>query len=166
MLEFHKVIQPLVDPEAHGGAREDAFHLVIPSLPGYGWSSKPSTDGWNLKRLAKAMAVLMDSLEYEQWVAQGGDWGADICAVLASNNPPESLQGIHMNTPFFDTRKEIRSTFHASEDERKAKVKEEYFEKYETGYFKLQNTCPQTIGYALADSPGAQAAWIYEKIHN
>jgi hypothetical protein len=112
------------------------------------------------------MAVLMDSLEYEQWVAQGGDWGADICAVLASNNTPESLKGIHMNTPFFDTRKEIRSTFHASEDERKAKVKEEHFEKYESGYFKLQSTCPQTIGYAFADSPVAQAAWIYEKIHN
>ena len=165
VLEFHKVIQPLVDPEAHGGAKEGAFDLIIPSLPGYGWSSKPSSPGWNLKRMAKAMVALMEALGYDEWVAQGGDWGADICAVLASDHPPKSLKGIHMNTAFFNTRKEIHPPSRPSPPELRAKGKEEAFEKFESGYFKLQATRPQTIGYALADSPIAQAAWIYEKVH-
>jgi epoxide hydrolase len=166
VLEFHKVIEPLIDPTAHQGTRQDSFHVIIPSLPGYGWSSQPSSTGWNLKRMAKAMVALMELLGYQQWVAQGGDWGADICAVLASDNPPKSLLGIHMNTPFFDARKEIRSPSNPSTDELKAKDKEEAFEKHESGYFKQQATRPQTIGYALADSPIAQAAWIYEKIYS
>ena len=166
VLEFHKVIQPLVDPEGHGGASEDAFHLVIPSLPGYGWSSKSSTTGWNLRKIAAVMLDLMAALGYDRWVAQGGDWGADICAVLASNDPPVSLKGIHMNTPFFDTRKEIRTPSNPSLGELRAKEKEEAFENHESAYFKLQSTRPQTIGYALADSPVAQAAWIFEKIYN
>lgn len=166
VLEFHKVIQPLIDPEAYGGDGSDAFHLVVPSLPGYGWSSQPKFTGWNLKRMAKAMVTLMEALSYEEWVAQGGDWGADICAVLASDHPPKSLKGIHMNTAFFDTRKEILAPSSPSSGELVARQKEEDFEKLESGYFKLQGTRSQTIGYALADSPVAQAAWIYEKIRS
>lgn len=112
------------------------------------------------------MVTLMETLGYRIWAAQGGDWGADICALMASRNPPRSLKGIHMNTPFFDTQKEIHFPSNPSDDELKARESETAFEKHESGYFKLQATRPQTIGYALADSPIAQAAWIYEKVYN
>ena len=123
VLEFHKVVQPLVDPEAHGGVATDSFHIVIPSLLGYGWLWQPKSTGWHLKRIAKAMTTLMEALGYEEWVTQGGDWGADICAVLASNDPPKSLKAIHMNTAFFDTRKEIRSPSNLSSGEFTAPAK-------------------------------------------
>ena len=127
VLEFHKVIQPLIDPESHGGRKADAFHLVIRSLPGYGWSSEPTTTGWNLKRMAKAMVTLMETLGFREWVAQGGDWGADICAVLASENPPTSLEAVHMNTAFFDTRKEIGSRSNPTDEKQRAVNKEQAF---------------------------------------
>lgn len=115
--------------------------------------------------MAKAMAVLMEALGYEKWVAQGEGWSANTCAVLASGNPPKSLRGIHMNTAFFDTRKEIRSPPNPRSEEDKARDKEEAFETYKSSYFKLQATRPQTIRYFVADSPIALAMWICEKIH-
>ena len=127
---------------------------------------QPKSTGWHLKRIAKDMTTLMEALGYEEWVTQGGDWGADICAVLASNDPPKSLKAIHMNTAFFDTRKEIRSPSNLSSGELTARQKEDAFETLESGYLKLQSTRPRTIGDALADSPVARAAWIYEKIHS
>jgi pimeloyl-ACP methyl ester carboxylesterase len=166
VLEFHKVIQLLADPEAHGGVKVNSFHLVIPSLPGYGWSSQPKPSGWNVKRIAKAMVTLMEALGYDGWRARGGDWDADVCTVLASDDPPRSLKGIYMNTAFFDTRKEIHSPLNLSSGELTARQKGEAFEHVEGGYFKLQSTRLQTIGYALVDSPIAQVAWIYERLRS
>lgn len=164
VLEFRKVIEPLTTPEFHGGTENDAFHLVIPSLPGYGWSSKPKVAGWNHQQIANAFTTLMESLGYHRWVAQGGDWGADIVAVMASKNRPKSLVGVHMNTAFFDAYKEI-SKEHSGQGEELALEKHKYFEDYESGYFKLHASRPQTIAYSLADSPIGQAAWIYEKFY-
>lgn len=163
VLEFRKVIEPLTKPKLHAGTGNDAFHLVIPSLPGYGWSSKPKVAGWNHQRISNAFVTLMEGLGYDHWVAQGGDWGADIVAVMASKNPPQSLVGVHMNTAFFDAHKEISKESPSSGEELALK-KQQYFEDHESGYFKLQATRPQTIAYSLADSPIGQAAWIYEKL--
>lgn len=164
VLEFRKVIDPLINPEAHDGSQNEAFHLVIPSLPGYGWSSKPRTAGWNHRRVAAAFVTLMKALGYNKWVAQGGDWGAEIVATMASNNPPKSLIGVHMNTAIFDAHKEIAGN-PSDPDEELALKKQIHFEAHESGYFKLQATRPQTIAYLLADSPLGLAAWIYEKLH-
>lgn len=165
VLEFRKVVDKLSDPVRHGASSSDAFHLVIPSLPGYGFSSAPTQSAFKLYDMAKVMAKLMEALGYRRWVAQGGDWGADICAVMASRRPPESLIGVHVNTAFFDARKEIAGGVPSSDAEELALRKQVLFETQEDGYFKLQATRPQTIGYALADSPMGQAAWIYEKLY-
>lgn len=165
VLEFRKVVDRLSDPARHGASSADAFHLVIPSLPGYGFSTAPTQSGFKLYEMAKVTSRLMDALGYKRWVAQGGDWGADICAVMASRDPPKSLMAVHMNTPFFDIRKEIRPDTQPSSAEELASKKQLLFESKEDGYFKLQATRPQTVGYALADSPVGQAAWIYEKLY-
>jgi pimeloyl-ACP methyl ester carboxylesterase len=160
ILEFRHVIAPLTQPEKE----EEAFHLIIPSLPGYGFSSKPTTPGWGIKRIAAAWKILMERLGYEHWVAQGGDWGADITAYLA-HDPPPSLAGIHLNSLFFMPSKELRPNQTPTAEEAKAFEKHNHFETHETGYFKLQATRPQTLGYGLSDSPVACAAWLYEKLH-
>ncbi|KAF2162905.1 hypothetical protein M409DRAFT_68866 [Zasmidium cellare ATCC 36951] len=165
VLEFRKVVDPLINPEAHGGSEEDAFHLVVPSLPGYGWSSKPKAAGWNHQRISDAFVTLMESLGYDRWVAQGGDWGADIVAIMASNKPPQSLIGVHMNSVFFEAHKEIANE-PSNVGEELALKRQLRLEEDENGYFKLQATRPQTIAYSSADSPVGQAAWIYEKIYH
>ena len=165
VLEFRKAIGPLTDPIAYGGRPEDAFHLVIPSLPGYGFSSQPMHPGWNLMKISEVFVELRESLDYRRWVAQGGDWGANLCAVLASKIAPASLAGLHLNTTFFEASREIRNGKRPSLQEEAALEKQRAFEANESGYYKLQATRPQTIGYALADSPVGQAAWIYEKIY-
>ena len=161
VIEFHKVIGPLTDPVAHGGDARDAFHLVLPSLPGYGFSDKPTAPGWGFGRIARAWVTLMDRLGYDRYVAQGGDWGADITAHLGTTRPP-GLAAIHLNSLFFDTEREVRGD--PKPDEREAIAKGKYFADWEYGYYKLQGTRPQTVGYGLADSPVLQAAWIYEKL--
>lgn len=161
ILEFRKVVGPLTNPVVHGGSAEDAFHLVIPSLPGYGFSAKPDEPGWGLERIARAWVTLMQRLGYHRYCAQGGDWGADITAQMGNLSPP-GLVAVHMNSVFFDARREIRGS--PTVTEAKALAFQEKYEGDEYGYFKLQGTRPQTIGYALADSPAGQAAWIYEKI--
>jgi epoxide hydrolase len=159
VFEFFKAIPLLTDPTAHGGQAEDAFHLIIPSLPGYGFSGKPTKTGWNMARTAKAWAELMHRLGYTHWVAQGGDWGAGVSTMLA-HLKPQGLAGIHLNLPFAVPEKLPE---HPTAEEKRAMAQLHAFATDGSGYFRQQTTRPQTVGYALADSPAGQAAWIYEK---
>lgn len=167
ILEFRHVIESFTDPVEHGGTEDDAFDLVIPSLPGFGFSSKPTEAGWSVSRVAKAWGILMDRLyKGKGFVAQGGDWGADIVAEMAHQRI-KGLMGVHMNSTFFDPDVEIARTKAEGSDitsgETHSKELWDAFLREEYGYFKQQNTRPQTVGYGLADSPSGQAAWIYEK---
>ena len=162
VIEFHKVVKPLTDPVAHGGHAADAFHLVIPSLPGFGFSDKPNATGWGIERIADAWAELMRRLGYGRFGAQGGDWGAAITKLIAQRKARGCI-GIHVNMPLVAPTPEDAQN--PTPEERKIFVDMENFDKQGSAYGRLQNTRPQTIGYALADSPVGQAAWIYEKLH-
>jgi pimeloyl-ACP methyl ester carboxylesterase len=159
IVEFLKAIGPLTDPTAHGGRAEDAFHVVIPSQPGFGFSDKPKETGWNVIRTAKAWGVLMKRLGYTRWVAQGGDWGAGVTHALGLVRP-EGLVAAHVNWQFVIPENTPATL---SADEKRAMDGVNSFTGDQAGYFKEQATRPQTIGYALADSPSGQATWIYEK---
>lgn len=159
VIEFLDVIKPLTDPVAHGGKAEDAFHVVIPSLPGFGWSDKPSKTGWNVMRTAKAWATLMQRLGYKKWVAQGGDWGSGVTHGLGHLRP-EGLIAAHVNWPFVFPAKLPE---HPTPEEKAAIDAAARFLDDGYGYFKIQMTRPETIGYGLADSPIGQATFIYEK---
>jgi pimeloyl-ACP methyl ester carboxylesterase len=159
VVEFLKVIGPLTDPTAHGGHAEDAFHVVIPSLPGYGFSDKPTTKGWGLPRIARAWGTLMGRLGYDRYLAQGGDWGAGVTTWMAKQHVP-GLAGVHLNLPILFPPP-IEGT--PTPEEQASIAQLVAFGNDGSGYAKLQGTRPQTIGYALADSPAGQAAWIYEK---
>jgi pimeloyl-ACP methyl ester carboxylesterase len=161
VIEFLKCVAPLVDPAAHGGQASDAFHVVIPSLPGYGFSSKPREKGWNVKRIAKAWHVLMRRLGYERYVAQGGDWGAVITTAMGIERP-EGLAAIHLNMPLVRPR-EPGTNLNAAESRMLERL--DFYTRWDSGYASQQSTRPQTLGYGLADSPAGQAAWIYEKFH-
>ncbi len=167
VIEMFEVVGPLTDPTAHGGSAEDAFDLVLPSLPGYGFSGEPAELGWNVGRVAHAWAELMDRLGYTRYVAQGGDLGAAVTDAMG-RQAPEGLLGIHMN---------LLVTVLAgpqpaeTEEERAAADQLATFRESGFGYFLEMATRPQTIGYALLDSPVALAAWMldhdtdsYEKI--
>ena len=159
VVEFLKVIGPLTDPTAHGGKAEDAFHVVVPSLPGYGFSDKPAESGWGLPRIARAWGVLMKRLGYTRWVAQGGDWGAGVTTWLAKQHV-EGLAAVHLNLPIlFPPPIEGEP----SDDEKASIARLVAFNDRKSGYAKIQATRPQTIGYGLADLPVGQAAWIFEK---
>jgi pimeloyl-ACP methyl ester carboxylesterase len=160
VVEFLKVIEPLTDPTAHGGKAEDAFHVIVPSLPGFGFSDKPTDKGWNVARIAQTWATLMQRLGYSKWVAQGGDWGAGVTTVLG-HMKPAGLAGIHLNWPLVFPEKVPADGLSA--DEQRAVAAAGAFLSNEYGYFLEQSTRPQTVGYALTDSPVGQAAWIYEK---
>src|SRR6266404_4367341 len=160
IFEFFKVIGPLTNPTAYGGKAEDAFHVVVPSLPGFGFSDKPTERGWNLPRIARVWATLMERLGYDRWVAQGGDWGAGVTTALG-HIKPKGLAAIHLNWQFVFPEK-VPSEGLSNEEKRAVEAAGE-FTKNGYGYFLEQATRPQTIGYALADSPVGQAAWIYEK---
>jgi epoxide hydrolase len=163
VIEFFKIIDPLTDPTAHGGRAEDAFHVVAPSLPGFGFSDKPAKRGWNAERIARAWSELMRRLGYTRYVAQGGDWGSLITTTLAQQRPA-GLAAIHLNMPFVFPDP-IPSAGLSAAEQRAVDA----FKRFQTdgfGYFLQQSTRPQTIGYALADSPAGQAAWIYEKFHD
>jgi pimeloyl-ACP methyl ester carboxylesterase len=158
VVEFLKVIGPLTDPTAHGRAAEDAFHLVVPSLPGYGFSDKPTVTGWGAPRIAQAWAALMQRLGYKRYVAQGGDWGAAVTTHMAQQRPA-GLLGIHLNMPLLSPPGE-------GEPNAAEKAALDQMRRYDTqlsGYARIQSTRPQTLGYSLADSPAGLAAWIYEK---
>ncbi|MCG6112204.1 MAG: epoxide hydrolase 1 [Paracoccus sp.] len=158
VLEFRHVIDPLINPTAHGGRAEDAFHLVIPSMPGFGFSGKPTEPGWNTARIAGAWSVLMGRLGYDRWAAQGGDWGAMVTLTLGHMGPP-GLVGIHLNfVPFQPTEAEIAQA--TPEEQRMLQDAARYDADY-SGYMKLMGTRPQSAGFGLADSPVGLAAWIY-----
>ena len=161
VIEFLEIIGPLTDPTAHDGRAEDAFHVVAPSLPGFGFSDKPSARGWNADRIARAWSELMARLGYRRYVAQGGDWGAFVTTKMAQQHPA-GLAAIHLNFPQV-TPDKIPANL-TSEQQRTVDALKR-FESDGSGYFALQATRPQTIGYPLADSPAGQAAWIYEKFY-
>ncbi|MEU4091682.1 epoxide hydrolase family protein [Streptomyces sp. NPDC026673] len=170
VLEFLKVIDPLTNPTAHGGRAQDAFHLVIPSMPGYGFSERPTTTGWNPSRIARAWAVLMQRLGYTRYVSQGGDWGAVVSDKMAAQKPP-GLIGIHVNMPATvppDIAKKLAcgdpTPPGLSPDEKAAYDKLNAFYKTGSGYSAMMVTRPQTEGYGLTDSPAGLAAWMYDKI--
>ena len=158
VLEFRHVIGPLTDPVAHGGRARDAFHVVVPSLPGFGFSAKPTEPGWGLPRIAGAWSTLMQRLGYDRWVAQGGDWGAAVTTVLGHLRPA-GLAGIHLNFVLFQpTAAEIAA---ATPHEQRMLDDAAFYQSNLAAYMALQGTRPQTIGYSLADSPAGLAAWIY-----
>ncbi|ONI73871.1 multidrug MFS transporter [Kribbella sp. ALI-6-A] len=170
IVELLKVIGPLTNPTAHGGRAEDAFHLVLPTLPGYGFSGKPTSTGWNPARTAKAFHQLMLRLGYPRYVSQGGDWGAIISEVLAVQKP-QGLLGIHVNMPGTVPPEILRHlrNFDPAPASLSAREKIAYdrllhFYHDGFGYAAMMNQSPQTIGYALADSPVAMAAYYYDKI--
>ena len=172
VIEMLDVIEPLTDPTAHGGSAEDAFHLVIPSIPGYGFSEQPSEPGWDTARIAAAWAELMSRLGYTRYVAQGGDQGAGITDAMG-RQAPDGLAGLHFNFLGSAPRELLMATLNLrlafSGDDR------EEFSKFIAvamrGYISLMGEHPQTIGYPLLDSPIGLAAWMldhdadsYEKI--
>jgi pimeloyl-ACP methyl ester carboxylesterase len=159
VLEFRELIGPLTQPQAHGGLASDAFHLVIPALPGFGFSDKPTEPGWGVGRTAQAFAELMRRLGYgERWVAQGGDWGAAVTSALAHMRVP-GLAGIHLNMVMFHpTEQEIAE---ATPQEQQMLDDAARYEKEYSGYMKLQCTRPQSVAFALADSPVGLASWLY-----
>ena len=169
IFELVKVIGPLTDPTAHGGRAEDAFDLVLPSMPGYGFSGKPQSTGWNPDHIARAWDELMRRLGYERYVSQGGDWGAVISDVMARQAPP-GLLGIHVNMPATvppEIAKVLASGGPApaglSPEEKVAFDGMDALYKKGSGYALMMVTRPQTLGYSLADSPVGLAAWFYDK---
>jgi pimeloyl-ACP methyl ester carboxylesterase len=169
-LEFLKTIGPLTDPVAYGGRPEDAFDVVIPAIPGYGFSGKPTVLGWNPERVARAWDVLMKRLGYTHYVSQGGDHGSVISDALARQAPP-GLLGIHLNMPATIPPQLVKginggdpAPAGLSASERRAYDQLSAFFGRNAAYGAMMVTRPQTIGYALADSPSGLAAWTYEKI--
>jgi pimeloyl-ACP methyl ester carboxylesterase len=159
VVEFVEVIGPLTDPPAHGGDAADAFHVVVPSLPGYGFSDKPAGTGWSVVRTATAWAALMARLGYDRYGAQGGDWGSMVTTSLAEQDP-EHVAGIHLNMVIgFPGPDDGELT----EAEQAALATFNDYMQHDSGYSKQQSTRPQTIGYSLVDSPAGQCAWILEK---
>ena len=160
IIELLDTIGPLTDPTAHGGAASDAFHLVLPSLPGYGFSGEPAELGWETGRIARAWATLMTRLGYTRYVGQGGDVGADVTDAMGRQAPP-GLLGIHVNllTPALGIVDQLPAQ---SPEERAARDAVMTFRATGFGYFLEQSTRPQTIGYSLLDSPLGLAAWMLD----
>ena len=160
VVEFVKVIGLLSDPTAHGGDAADAFHVVCPSLPGYGFSGKPAGPGWGIQRIAAAWAELMARLGYQRYGAQGSDWGTSVSTSIGQQDPGH-VAGIHLVPPLAPPDP---ATFaDLTERERAALASLEHSAEWDSGYSKEQATRPQTIGYALVDSPAALCAWLIEK---
>ena len=150
IVEFQKVIEPLTNPTAHGGEAADAFHVVCPSLPGYGFSDKPTRTGWNVQRIAKAWSELMLRLGYKRYAAQGGDWGAAVTTCIGFQDPANCL-GIHVNLPLV-LHLLVRidpSSSDLTMTEKSAFAGFRYYNDWDSGYSKEQSTRPQTVGYGL-----------------
>jgi pimeloyl-ACP methyl ester carboxylesterase len=161
VAEFLDVIGPLTDPRAHGGDPTDAFHVVAPSLPGYGFSGPTDETGWGVQRIARAWAELMRRLGYERYGAQGGDWGAQISPELGRTDP-DRIVGVHVNA-FFALPSEDPAEMDGLTDVEQARL--ERLGRWKTersGYAMIQSTRPQTLAYALVDSPAGQLAWNTE----
>jgi pimeloyl-ACP methyl ester carboxylesterase len=169
ILEIVKAIGPLTDPTAHGGRAEDAFDVVIPSMPGYGFSERPTTAGWDPDRIGRAWHVLMGRLGYTRYVSQGGDWGSVVADAMGRQAPP-GLIGIHVNMPATVPAKIAKAINDGdpapaglSKSERAAFDSLSTFFTKNAGYGAMMVTRPQTVGYALSDSPAGLAAWMYDK---
>jgi pimeloyl-ACP methyl ester carboxylesterase len=160
VAEFQKVIEPLTDPTAHGGLASDAFHVVCPSLPGYGFSGKPTETGWSVERIARAFSMLMPQLGYARYAAQGGDWGSMITTAIGLQDSANCI-GIHLTMPI--VAPDPATMAHLSPSETSALAGLKMYRASGSGYARQQGTRPQTLGYGLADSPSGQAAWIVEK---
>lgn len=161
ILEFRRCIAPLTQPEEHGGAARDAFHLVIPCLPGYGFSGKPTVKGWSVQKIAQSWGELMRRLGYDRWLAQGGDWGSAVTTALGALKV-DGCAGIHLNMPIARPLPEDMAA--PGPDEMKALERLQHYQEWDSGYSKQQSTRPQTVGYGLVDSPVGLAGWIYEKM--
>jgi epoxide hydrolase len=160
IVEMLDVIGPLTDPPAHSGDAADAFHLVVPSLPGYGFSDRPATPGWGVERIADAWSTLMGRLGYRRYGAAGSDWGTTVSALLGQRDP-DHVAGIHLVPPLAPPDP---ATFDDLTDaERAALADLDRAGREESGYAEQQATRPQTVGYGLVDSPAALCAWIVEK---
>jgi pimeloyl-ACP methyl ester carboxylesterase len=162
IIELLETIGPLTDPTAHGGSAEDAFHLVLPSIPGYGFSDEPTELGWGPIRIGQAWAELMGRLGYTEYVAQGGDVGSQVTDAMG-RTAPKGLIGIHTNllTPALGDANAL-SASPPTKEEQAALDQLAAFHATGTGYFTEQATRPETIGYALLDSPVALAAWMID----
>ncbi|MDG1943585.1 MAG: alpha/beta fold hydrolase [Halioglobus sp.] len=162
IVEFHKVIDALADPTAHGGTAKDAFHVVAPCLPGYGFSGKPTSTGTSVEKIGRMWGQLMERLGYSSYVAQGGDWGSMVTQSMGMTET-EHCAGIHINMPIVapdpDTMADLTPQEQTALEDMGA-----YVEKG-SGYSKQQSTYPQTLGYGLADSPIGQMAWVVEKFY-
>jgi len=162
IVEFRKVIEPLTNPTAFGGESEDAFHVVCPALPGYGFSSKPVETGFGVEKIGAIWNELMVSLGYEHYFAQGGDWGSAVTTAIGMQNLG-NCQKIHVNMPSAPPTKEALEN--PTERDKLALAGASYYQQWGAGYSKQQSTRPQTLGYGLVDSPIGQAAWILEKFY-
>jgi pimeloyl-ACP methyl ester carboxylesterase len=158
VIEFLDVIGPLTDPTSYGGDAADAFHVVVPSLPGYGYSGKPARTGWNIQRIARAWATLMAGLGYDRYGAQGGDWGAMVTSSIGQQDR-EHVAGVHLNMAIAAPDPLDNLT----EQEQRALASMADYDRWGSGYSKQQSTRPQSLGYGLVDSPAGQCGWIIEK---
>ena len=159
VVEFLGIIDELAEPS---NPDDLAFHVVVPSLPGYGFSGKPTGTGWGVEKIARAWAELMQRLGYGHWVAQGGDWGAAVTTAIGQL-APEGCKGIHLNMPLGRPGPDDMQ----SQDPKVLRAFQRlgFYQEWDSGYSKEQSTRPQTIGYSLVDSPVGLAAWILEKIY-
>jgi len=164
IAEFSKIIGPLTDPVAHGGDIADSYHLIAPSLPGFGFSERPNEPGYSPEKFAHILADLMQRLGYEQYAIAGGDWGAIINRYLA-NNYPERLIGLHSNMVLAGPPADETQRDDVSEAENSLRTARTAYMQNEIGYQRIQGTKPQSLGYGLNDSPAGLAAWIVEKFH-
>jgi pimeloyl-ACP methyl ester carboxylesterase len=162
VAEFHKVIDLLADPVAHGGAREDAFHVVAPSLPGYGFSGKPQGSGTSARKIGQMWGQLMSRLGYDRYVAQGGDWGSVITQSMGQTETSHCA-GIHITLPMVAPDPATMEQLTPAEQSALAAMS--FYQEWDSGYSKQQSTRPQTLAYGLADSPVGQMAWIVEKFY-
>jgi epoxide hydrolase len=162
IAEFTKIIGPLTDPTAHGGSAADAFHVVMPSLPGFAFSQAPKEAGWDPARIAALQAKLMARLGYTRYGVQGGDWGSIISTQVALADAPR-VAGLHLNMCFGAAPSGTDPSLGLTDKERERLKARQIFQNEETGYQQIQGTKPQTIGLALNDSPVGLAAWIVEK---
>ncbi|HEX4107494.1 MAG TPA: epoxide hydrolase [Solirubrobacteraceae bacterium] len=161
VAEYIDAIEPLRDPPAHGGERSDAYHVVVPSLPGYGFSGKPAEPGWGIPRIAAAWTELMRRLGYERFLAQGGDWGSLVTTHMG-HSQTHAVEGIHINMAICSPQALLALGEPTERETRQLGNFTTYLE-WENGYSQEQSTRPQTLGYGLTDSPAGQCAWILEK---
>ena len=163
-MQFHKVIEPLTDPAAHGGSADDAFHVVVPSIPGYGFSDKPRERGYGPARMGDIFIELMARLGYARYGVQGGDWGAPIIARMARADS-EHVAGMHTETCRGGPPEGVEDPTAGvpPEELERMRDRQAFFSDEERGYSAIQGSKPQTLGYGLNDSPVGQAAWIIEK---